>query len=150
MKNSRYEQRKIRRIKHYAMPAIVTRPMLIRAFSAPHRTHAEVMDIVNQYIDDSITPPIWGRLGVRGTFGRGIQRQWSKHIKHLSPSRYRSETGRWLTPIVQSIHDYEHKPLVKKTLVPAITPDVGGMIFDEFGTYFPITKDWVLNGLSKL
>lgn len=86
----------------------VTRARLIRAFSTPGRSRAEVVEAVRRYMGDSPVPPTWSLAGVRGALGGSIARQWARHIRHLGAAGYRDKkTHRWLYPVVQSIHDFD-------------------------------------------
>lgn len=110
MRNEHFEARRRRKWKPItARPVTVTRAILNRAFSTPDRPRTEVAAIVSKYIGSSPVPPSWGRLGVRGTFGRKIERLWSRHIKGLRLATYR-EAGRYLTPVVQTAYDFGTTP----------------------------------------
>jgi len=89
----------------------VTRRKLIRAFSTPDRTRAEVLSLLTEYMGNSPVPPAWGRLGVRGIFGRKVERLWARHIHGLRPAAYRDpESGRWLHPVTQTAYDFGSTP----------------------------------------
>lgn len=84
----------------------VTRMALIRAFTSPARTRRQTMEIVACYMGNSPVPPLWGLVGVRGTFGARIARAWARKIRHLEPARYRDDkTSCYLTPVVQTAYD---------------------------------------------
>lgn len=135
MKNEHFEARRHRKWKPItARPVTVTRAILIRAFSTPDRPRAEVAAVVNQYVGGSPVPPSWGRLGVRGTFGRKIERLWSRHIKGLRLATYR-EAGRNLTPVVQTAYDFGTTPeeLQKSAAArePGSPDHIGSMIVSD-------------------
>lgn len=67
--------------------------------------------IVDKYIGKSPVPPCWGRLGVRGTFGKDVERLWARHIRPLRLATYRDErSGRMLTPAMQTFYDFGTTP----------------------------------------
>jgi len=59
----------------------VTRRALFRAFSSPARTHQQVKSLVDKYMADGAVPH-WSAAGVRGVFGRRIEREWARHLRH--------------------------------------------------------------------
>lgn len=136
MKNEHFEARRRRKWKPItARPVTVSRAILIRAFSTPDRTRAEVVAVVNQYVGSSPVPPSWGRLGVRGTFGRKIERLWARHIRGLRLATYR-EAGRYLTPVVQTAYDFGTTPEELRQLADASgeasdTENVGRMVLSD-------------------
>lgn len=80
---------------------VVSRALLIRAFTSPERTRQETMDIVARYMGSSPVPPSWGLEGVRGTFGKRVARAWARKVRHLTSAHYRDPgSGRvqfWVT-----------------------------------------------------
>ncbi|MFK5949499.1 MAG: hypothetical protein QM500_12105, partial [Methylococcales bacterium] len=74
----------------------------------------ELKTIVDKYMGNSPVPPQWSRCGVKGEFGGKIFRLWSRKIKSRKHAGYRSkDTGRWLHPVVQSIHEFDQKTIDK-------------------------------------
>lgn len=108
------------------MKPTITRKHLIKAFSQPDISRAEVKIIVDKYIGDSKVPPAWSAGGIRGTFGQRIYRLWARHLKNLRPAYTKSPTGRSIFPTVQSIHDFDNIKL--KTLCNSHKH----LIMDEF------------------
>ena len=77
-------------------------------FSNGRLSKEELKAIVDKYMGDSPVPPRWTASGVKGEFGRKIFRLWSRKLKNRHHAAYRSEeSGRWLHPAVQSIHDFD-------------------------------------------
>lgn len=131
MKNGNFEARRHRNWKPIkTRPVIVTRAMLIRALAAPERTRCEVMSIVSKYVGNSPVPPAWSRIGVRGTFGRKVERLWSRHIKDLRVATYR-EAGRNLTPVVQTAYDFGSTPEELRQMADKRPGPVGSMIMSD-------------------
>lgn len=138
MKNAHFEARRHHKWKPItARATTVTRAILVRAFSTPDRCRRDVVAIVAQYMGDSPVPPCWGRLGIRGTFGRDIERLWSRHIRGLHAASYRDrESGRFLTPVVQTAYDFGTTPeaLRKSAELPSdisSAENVGHMILSD-------------------
>lgn len=141
MKNAAFEFRRNRPWKPTGTGTLkVTRARLVRALSGPQRPRREVMAIVAQYMGDSPVPPGWSRRGVRGFFGRQIERLWSRHICALRPATYR-ESGRVLTPIVQTTYDFgltpqEWRDMATSLAVPPVPKHEAPPVFlDEFHTF---------------
>jgi len=136
MKNKHFETKRRRKWKPItARPLTVTRAILMRAFSTPDRHRTEVAAVVSQYVGSSPVPPSWGRLGVRGTFGRKIERLWSRYIKGLRLATYR-EAGRYLTPVVQTAYDFGTTPEELQKLAEASreatgADNVGSMVLSD-------------------
>lgn len=136
MRNEHFEARRRRKWKPITTrPVTVTRAILIRAFSTPDRPRTEVATIVSQYLGSSPVPPSWGRPGIRGIFGRKIERLWSRHIKGLRLATYR-EAGRYLTPVVQTAYDFGTTPEELQKMAEASKEadgagNVGSMILSD-------------------
>lgn len=122
----------------------VTKKTLFRAFGTPERSRQEVKVIVDRYVGDSPVPPTWGRRGVRGTFGRKIERLWARHIRGLRQATYRDkDSGRFLTPVVQSAYDFGTTPeklreMAANSQPPPTTQDKkpAYICLDEGSSYF--------------
>lgn len=107
MKNPLYEARRNSKWVPGKMIIRLSRAALVKAFSAPGISRQQTMDIVTRYMGDSPIPPVWGYAGVRGTFGKRAARMWAKKLRHRESGVYRDhKSGRWIHPVIQSIHDF--------------------------------------------
>jgi len=107
-------------VSSYFNKRTITRAAVVRAFSGPGRSRAEVRSIVTRYIGDSPVPPLWSLASVRGTFGVRVARAWARHLRHLRSATYRGENGRWLTPVVQTAYDFGTTPEALAATPPMI------------------------------
>ncbi len=132
MKNKKYEVKSTRshRGRFYSPPR-VTRAKVFKAFSTPEIPHRALVEIVAKYIGDSTVPPSWSGAGVKGTFGKRIYSLWARHIAPLKIATYKNEDGRYITPVVQSIHDLEFGNKAKSK---PVIEDVKYFV-DEFSSF---------------
>lgn len=83
-----------------------SRRQVERILSKARLSAIDLKEIVDKYMGDSPVPPRWTPASVKGVFGVRIYRLWSRKIKNRRHVSYRSkDTGRWLTPVVQTWHD---------------------------------------------
>lgn len=135
MKIAVYERRcALRPTRRSRREIVVSREALIRAFSSPDLPRSEVLRVVAEYMGDSAVPPAWSKLGVRATFGKQIERRWSRYIRRLRPASYRAENGRWVTPIVQCAAQFGEFEKIASSAVDAARR-VPPVFVDEFHYY---------------
>lgn len=84
---------------------------IVAAFSGPHLTRRETMELVQRYMGSAPVPPAWTLASVRGVFGQRVARRWARHLRHRPAGVYRDpDSGRWLHPVVQTAYDFGVSP----------------------------------------
>ncbi len=113
----------------YWNPTALTRRALIKALSKPGRSRSDVSAIVDRFIGKSPVPPSWSLRGVRATFGRGVAREWARHLRHRTAGRDPQVRGR--LHVVQTIADLGATTDSSEAVQPR---DAGGLFMpiDEF------------------
>lgn len=95
---------------------VVTRAKLIKALRCPSISRKQLISIVDRYMGDCPVPPQWSKAAVEGTFGKRVASLWARKISPLSIASFKSESGRTVFPVVQSIHEFKDLHKIRTVL----------------------------------